>query len=112
MALDPAGVGGDIDRAAGAERARHRQRRGDDIGGDDLGRAVQARRGHHQRTDRPAAGHEQPLAQQRPGARDRMQRDRERLGQRRELDRHAGGDLDALAGSTHQGVAKRPLHMR
>ena len=70
--------------------------------------AVSARRHDRQGADRAAAGHEDPLAEQRAGAVDGMQRDGEGLGKGGLVDRDAVGDLVALPGSATRRWRKAP----
>jgi len=63
----------------GTELARLLKDRGRDIGRNNFPRTVETRRHDRQSADRAASRHENPFAEQRSGAADRMQHDRERL---------------------------------
>lgn len=71
------GIIGHIDGSIGAESERLLQNCGHHIRRDDLSRTVKAGRDDRQSADRPASCHENPFAEQRPGALDRLQDDRE-----------------------------------
>jgi hypothetical protein len=73
-------VVGDIDCSIRAEPERFIQNRSHDVGRDDFPRTVQPRSHDRQGTDRTASCHENAFAEQRSGAVDGMQDDREGLG--------------------------------
>ena len=80
------GVIGGIDRPIGAEPERLLQNRTHHVGRDDFLRAVEPGSRNRQGADRTASRHENPFAEQGPGAVDRMQYDREGLRKGRFVD--------------------------
>ena len=96
----------------GAEPCGKRQRRRGDIDDGRLGNPGAPRRQHRQQADGAGAEQHGALAVDVAGAGDRMQADRQRLGQRRRLIRHVVGDLHALRGNGVEEGRKTALHMR
>ena len=85
--------------------------KGERLGGDVDHRdacAAQLRGKHGQKADRPGAKQRHTLALTIAGARDRMQADRQRLGQRGRRERQISGTMTHCAGIASKKVAKPP----